>query len=67
MQKRVLGGTLEVSAIGLGCMSLSGAYGGALSEVEAVALLRAAHDRCVTFFYTAEIYGPYSSEEYLGA
>ena len=67
MQKRVLGGTLEVSAIGLGCMSLSGAYGGALSEAEAVALLRAAHDRGVTFFDTAEIYGPYLSEQYLGA
>ncbi|MBV1688737.1 aldo/keto reductase [Novosphingobium sp. G106] len=67
MQTRVLGGTLEVSAIGLGCMSLSGAYGGALSEAEAVDLLRAAHDRGVTFFDTAEIYGPYLSEQYLGA
>ena len=67
MQTRVLGGTLEVSAIGLGCMSLSGAYGGALSEAEAVDLLRAAYDRGVTFFDTAEIYGPYVSEQYLGA
>jgi hypothetical protein len=63
MHKRILGGKLEVSAEGLGCMSLSGAYGAALSEAEAVALLRAAHDRGVTFFDTAEIYGPYVSEE----
>ena len=67
MQKRVLGETLEVSALGLGCMSLSGAYGEALSEAAAVDLLRAAHDRGVTFFDTAEIYGPYVSERYLGA
>ncbi len=67
MQKRVLGGSLQVSAIGLGCMSLSGAYGAKLGEAEAVGLLRAAYDRGVTFFDTAEIYGPYLSEEYLGA
>ena len=67
MQKRVLGGTLEVSAMGLGCMSLSGAYGAGLSEAEASDLLRAAYDRGVTFFDTAEIYGPYLSEQYLGA
>jgi aryl-alcohol dehydrogenase-like predicted oxidoreductase len=67
MHKRILGGKLEVSAIGLGCMSLSGAYGPALSETEAVALLHAAYDRGVTFFDTAEIYGPYVSEQYLGA
>jgi aryl-alcohol dehydrogenase-like predicted oxidoreductase len=48
-------------------MSLSGAYGSALSEAEAVALVRAAYDRGVTFFDTAEIYGPYVSEQYLGA
>lgn len=67
MQKRVLGGSLQVSAIGLGCMSLSGAYGAKLGEAEAVGLLRAAYDRGVTFFDTAEIYGPYISEQYLGA
>lgn len=67
MQKRVLGGSLQVSAIGLGCMSLSGAYGAKLGEAEAVGLLRAAYDRGVTFFDTAEIYGPYLSEEHLGA
>jgi aryl-alcohol dehydrogenase-like predicted oxidoreductase len=67
MHKRILGGKLEVSAVGLGCMSLSGAYGSALSEAEAIQLLRRAHDRGVTFFDTAEIYGPYVSEQYLGA
>ncbi len=67
MHKRILGGKLEVSAVGLGCMSLSGAYGPALSEAEAVELLRAAYDRGVTFFDTAEMYGPFVSERYLGA
>lgn len=67
MQKRLLGGTLEVSAIGLGCMSLSGAYGPALSEAEAGELLRAAYDRGVTFFDTAELYGPFVNERQLGA
>lgn len=66
MKKRVLGQGLEVSAIGLGCMSLSGAYGGALSMDEAAALLRAAHDRGVTFFDTAQIYGPLLNEKQLG-
>ncbi|MFA7603818.1 MAG: aldo/keto reductase [Novosphingobium sp.] len=67
MQKRILGGKLEVSALGLGCMSMSGAYGPALSEAEAVELLRAAYDRGVTFFDTAEIYGPFVNERQLGA
>lgn len=67
MHKRVLGGTLEVSAVGLGCMSLSGAYGPALSEAEAGELLRAAYDRGVTFFDTAELYGPFVNERQLGA
>lgn len=66
MRKRVLGGQLEVSEIGLGCMSLSGAYGGALSMDEAADLLRAAFDRGVTFFDTAEIYGPFLNEKQLG-
>lgn len=65
MRKRLLGGTLEVSAIGLGCMSLSGAYGEALSMVEAADLLRAAYDRGVTLFDTAELYGPYINETQL--
>lgn len=66
MQKRVLGGGLEVSALGLGCMSLSGAYGGALAMDEAADLLCAAYDRGITFFDTAEIYGPYVNEQQLG-
>lgn len=59
MQKRVLGRNgLEVSALGLGCMGLSFGYGPATDRAEAVSLLRAAHDRGVTFFDTAEAYGP---------
>ncbi len=65
MRKRTLGGALEVSAIGLGCMSLSGAYGQALSMDAAADLLRAAVDRGVTFFDTAEIYGPFLNERQL--
>ena len=67
MKKRMLGQGLEVSALGLGCMSLSGAYGDALSEPEAGELLRAAYDMGVTFFDTAEIYGPFVNERQLGA
>lgn len=63
---RTLGQGLSVSAIGLGCMSLSGAYGEALSMEEAAAVLRGAHDRGVTFFDTAEIYGPLLNERQLG-
>jgi len=59
-------GTLEVSQLGLGCMSISGAYGDALSPAEASALLRGAFDLGVTFFDTAEIYGPFLSEELVG-
>jgi len=66
MNKRVLGQGLEVSAIGLGCMSISGAYGDALTQDEATALLRGAHDLGVTFFDTAEIYGPFTSEIMVG-
>ncbi len=67
MHKRILGEQLEVSAIGLGCMSLSGAYGPALSEAEAGEVLRGAYDRGVTFFDTAELYGPHVNERQLGA
>ncbi len=67
MKKRMLGQGLEVSALGLGCMSLSGAYGDAVSETEAGELLRAAYDMGVTFFDTAEIYGPHLNERQLGA
>lgn len=67
MKKRMLGQGLEVSCLGLGCMSLSGAYGDALSEADAGELLRAAYDMGVTFFDTAEIYGPFVNERQLGA
>ncbi len=65
MQKRSLG-SLEVSAIGLGCMGLSSAYGKPTATPEAVALIRAAHGRGVTFFDTAEVYGPFKNEEVVG-
>jgi aryl-alcohol dehydrogenase-like predicted oxidoreductase len=67
MQKRILGSSgLEVSAIGLGCMGLSHGYGTATDRQTAVTLLRAAHDRGVTFFDTAEAYGPWVNEEVVG-
>lgn len=67
MQKRKLGGSnLEVSAIGLGCMGLSFGYGPATEKQQAISLIRAAFDRGVTFFDTAEAYGPFTNEELLG-
>ncbi|QDG68547.1 aldo/keto reductase [Pseudarthrobacter sp. NIBRBAC000502772] len=67
MDKRTLGTTgLEVSAIGLGCMSMSGGYSDRPDRQEMIALIRAAVDRGVTFFDTAEIYGPYANEELVG-
>ena len=67
MQKRKLGQTgLEVSAIGLGCMGLSGSYGEATEKSAAIALIRAAVERGVTFFDTAEVYGPFANEEVVG-
>jgi len=67
MQKRELGsGKLEVSALGLGCMGMSFAYGPVPDRKEMIALLRAAVDRGITFFDTAEIYGPYTNEELVG-
>src|SRR6187401_3198932 len=64
MHKRKLGNSgLEVSAIGFGCMGLNIMYGHALSNQESVALIRAAVERGVTFFDTAEVYGPFSNEE----
>ena len=67
MQTRKLGNSgLEVSAIGLGCMGLSYAYGPATDRKTAVALLRAAVELGVTLFDTAEVYGPYTSEELVG-
>lgn len=59
-------GGLEVSAIGLGCMGLSFGYGPAAERQDAVALIRAAAEQGVTFFDTAEVYGPYTNEEVVG-
>jgi len=67
MQTRVLGDSgLQVSALGLGCMGLTHAYGQPLPRAEGIALIRAAHARGVTFFDTAEVYGPYTNEDLLG-
>jgi aryl-alcohol dehydrogenase-like predicted oxidoreductase len=66
MRKRILGGELEVSAIGLGCMSLSGAYGEALPMDDAADVLRGAFERGVTFFDTAELYGLGLGERQVG-
>src|SRR5689334_24335107 len=67
MQKRKLGKSgLEVSALGLGCMGLSYGYGPATEKSQAIKLIRTAFDRGVTFFDTAEAYGPYKNEELLG-
>jgi aryl-alcohol dehydrogenase-like predicted oxidoreductase len=65
MQTRKLG-PLDVSALGLGCMGLSFGLGRALHRKDAIALIRAAVERGVTFFDTAEVYGPYDNEELLG-
>jgi aryl-alcohol dehydrogenase-like predicted oxidoreductase len=67
MQTRKLGNSnLEVSALGLGCMGLSYGYGPAADKREAITLIRAAVERGVTFFDTAEAYGPYTNEELVG-
>ena len=67
MQMRKLGKPgLEVSAIGLGCMGMSGNYGPAANKQEMIALMRAAVERGVTFFDTAETYGPFINEELVG-
>ena len=67
MQKRTLGNNnLQVSAMGLGCMGLSYGYGPATDTKEAINLVRAAFERGITFFDTAEAYGPYVNEEMLG-
>jgi len=67
MEKRTLGRAgLEVSAIGLGCMGLSHAYGPATDRQQALALIRGAVERGVTLFDTAEVYGPFTNEELLG-
>src|SRR6476619_3578750 len=67
MKKRMLGNSgLQVSALGLGCMGLSFAYGTAPAKKDAILLIRAAFERGVTFFDTAEAYGPFTNEELLG-
>ena len=66
MRKRKLGQGLEVSAIGLGCMGISFGYANTLSKKEGVDLIRAAVERGVTFFDTAEVYGPFVNEEIVG-
>jgi aryl-alcohol dehydrogenase-like predicted oxidoreductase len=67
MQTRLLGtGGLEVSALGLGCMGLSHAYGPPTERQDAIRLIRTAFERGVTFFDTAEVYGPFTNEEVVG-
>ncbi len=66
LQKRKLGGKLEVSALGLGCMGMTYSYPPFPDKQEMVALIREAVDRGVTFFDTAEVYGPFSNEELVG-
>ncbi|HEY0365843.1 MAG TPA: aldo/keto reductase, partial [Pyrinomonadaceae bacterium] len=67
MQKRKLGNSnLEVSALGLGCMGMSASYGRIPDKQEMISLLRAAFERGITFFDTAEVYGPFTNEELVG-
>src|SRR5580658_6096059 len=67
MQKRKLGNSnLEVTALGLGCMGMSFSYGPPKDKQEMISLLRSAVDRGITFFDTAEVYGPFTNEELLG-
>ena len=67
MQKRTLGkSNLEVSALGLGCMGMSFGYGASKDKQEMIALIHAAVDRGITFFDTAEVYGPFTNEELVG-
>jgi len=67
IQKRRLGNSgLEVSALGLGCMGMSWSYGAAKDKQEMISLLHAAVERGITFFDTAEVYGPYTNEELVG-
>jgi aryl-alcohol dehydrogenase-like predicted oxidoreductase len=66
MQKRTLGSRLEVSAIGLGCMGMSQSYPPFPDRNEAIALIRTAVERGVTFFDTAQVYGPFTNAELVG-
>src|SRR5215510_10113971 len=67
MKKRTLGDSnLEVSALGLGCMGLSFGYGPAVDKQQGISLIRAAVEGGVTFFDTAEVYGPFTNEDLVG-
>jgi aryl-alcohol dehydrogenase-like predicted oxidoreductase len=66
VNKRTLGSGLEVSAIGLGCMGLSHGFGPAVGDQDGIALIRGAVDLGVTFFDTAQVYGPFANEELVG-
>ena len=66
MQKRTLGTSLEVSAIGLGCMGMSSSYGKPADKQEMISLIRTAVERGLTFFDTAQVYGPFTNEELVG-
>jgi aryl-alcohol dehydrogenase-like predicted oxidoreductase len=66
MQRRTLGSNLEVSALGLGCMGLSFAYGPAVDQQQGIQLIRSAVERGITFFDTAEVYGPFTNEALVG-
>jgi len=68
MQKRTLGKTgLEVSALGFGCMGISFGYGPATDRAPGIDIIRAAADRGITFFDTAEAYGPFANDELVGS
>ena len=66
MQRRTLGGNLEVSALGLGCMGMSSSYGPPADTHEMTSLMRTAVERGLTFFDTAQVYGPFTNEELVG-
>ena len=66
MQTRTLGNALEVSAIGLGCMGMSQSFPPIPDRNDSIALIRAAVERGVTFFDTAQVYGPFDNEELVG-
>ena len=67
MKKRKLGNSnLEVSAIGLGCMTMTGGYSAVVEKQEMISVIRGAVERGVTFFDTAQVYGPFANEELLG-
>ncbi|MVN74785.1 aldo/keto reductase [Hymenobacter sp. HMF4947] len=66
MKKRIIGNGLEVSALGLGCMGMSFGYGPAHDKADMIKLIRAAVERGITFFDTAEVYGPFTNEELVG-